>query len=164
MLKKILGYCIVPIVSILIVIAFVSPVKAQDEKDIKIQQLEANLRLYDEALRELGAPTPEATALVWAKGIATRNGVMQYSVLNNKLKEEFKKSMEGQIWVTGTSSPWVVKYAVVDNKKTGDTYEITVEFTWATSAGPAGKTKSKLTILKEDGKWRISRYEEVNKG
>jgi hypothetical protein len=161
-LKRILSTITFSLLLILLSSVFITPIKAQDDKDVKIQQLEANLRLFDEALREISPSTPKETALIWAKGIATRNGAMQYSVLSDRLKEEFRKKMEGQIWVTGTSSPWVIGYALTDTKKVGESYEVTVEFSWGTSAGPAGKTQSKLTILKEGGKWRISEYKDSN--
>lgn len=155
MIKRFKINFVFPIIVIVLVVSASSSAVAQDEKDTKIYQLQANLRLYDEALNELQAPTPEETALVYAKGVKTRNGVMQYSVLSNRLKEQFKKNMDRDIWVTGVSSPWVSGYKIISNKKAAGVSRITLRFNLDTSTGSAGSTKNELTIAKENGKWRI---------
>jgi hypothetical protein len=159
--KVLTTYLIIPIVFVSVSLAAAIPIKAQDEKDIEIHKLQTNLRLYDEALSELQAPTPEETALVYAKGVKVRNGVMQYSVISNKLKEEFRKRMGNGIWVTGVSSPWVSDYKIISRKRSAGVHKITVKFNWATSAGPAGDTKEELTITKENGKWSIMNIRQV---
>lgn len=155
MAKGIKRWFIISVIAFLLAIGSLIPIKAEDEKDIKINELQTQLKLYDEALNELQALTPEETALVYAKGVKNRNGIMQYSVLSQRLKEVFKKEMWNEHWVTGVSSPWVADYEIVSNKKAIIAYKVTVKFNWATSTGSAGSTQEQLTIAKEDGKWRI---------
>ena len=155
-------YLMIPIVFVSLFLADAIAVKAQDGKDIEIHKLQTNLRLYDEALSELQAPTPEETALVYAKGVEVRNGVMQYSVFSDKLKAKFKQKMGNEIWVTGVSSPWVSSYKIINKKKTAGVHKITVKFNWATSTGPAGSTQEELTIAKEKGKWRVISIRDIN--
>jgi hypothetical protein len=152
----------IPIMFVSLSLAAAIPIKAQDEKDVEIHKLQTNLRLFDEALSELQAPTPEETALVYAKGVKSRNGAMQYSLLSNKLKAEFRKKMGNEIWVTGVSSPWVSNYKIISKKKASGVHKITIKFNWATSTGSAGSTQEELTIAKENGKWRIININNIN--
>jgi hypothetical protein len=161
MVRGFRSYIAILLMITVLLIPSVVIVKAQDEKDIKINEFETKLRLYDEAINELQAPSAEETALVYAKGVQKRNGVMQYSVMSNSLKEVFKKEMWNEYWVTGVSSPWVSSYKIVSKKGVVIAHKITIEFSWATSSGPACITQEELTIAKEDGKWRIVRIKAV---
>ena len=72
-----------------------------------------HIGLAEEALKEFGAISGEEAANLWAKGIMTRNGVLQYSVMSNELQQEFKNHLSDAnitSWVTGTSSPWITGY------------------------------------------------------
>lgn len=162
MIKSSRSTVIITIIVAFLLIPSTGTVKAQDEKDIKISELETKLKLYDEALNELQAGNPEETALIYAKGVQKRNGVMQYSVMSNSLKEVFKKEMWNEYWVTGVSSPWVSDYKIISNKRGFIAYKNTIRFNWATSSGPAGSTIEELTIAKENGKWRIVRIKAMN--
>ncbi len=161
MIRRFVPYLFTFLLIVSLCLTSAVPVKAQDEKDVEINRLQTNLKLFDEALSELQAPTPEETAFVYAKGVKTRNGAMQYSVLSNKLKQEFKNKLSNEIWVTGVSSPWVSDYKIIDRKRTSDIYKIIIKFNWATSTGPFGSTEEELTISKENGKWRIMNIRQV---
>lgn len=153
--------CIIILAVLFLVISSVGPIKAEDVKDIKIHELETKLKLYDEALKELNTSSPEETAIIYAKGVKGRNGVMQYSVMSDSLKEVYKEEMWNEYWITGVSSPWVEDYRIVSKKRGFISYKITVKFNWATSAGSAGSTQEELTIAKEKGKLKIVRIKSL---
>jgi hypothetical protein len=83
----------------------------------------------------------------WAKGLKDRNGALQYAVLSPELKEQNLYSYESCRWVTGTSSPWIERYEIIRETKTGDeTWECEVKFELATSTGPAGSSVTKVVV------------------
>lgn len=121
--------------------------------------LSCKLSLYEETLNYLAPCTPEAAADLWAKGIKSRNGILQYSMMNSQLKQKFKEEMvknKNLCWITGTSSPWVENYKIISSKKIDNTnYQYIIKFQWVTSAGPAEPSENKLIVGQEDGKWRV---------
>jgi hypothetical protein len=117
--------------------------------------------MLKDALNELGATTPKDAINIWSKGIKTRNGYLQYYVLCDHMKHEFKeelsKSQRISSWVTGYSSPWVSSYDIVNIEKINPLkYKFTINFNWATSTGPYDSTKVTITTTKIDNKWCIS--------
>lgn len=121
--------------------------------------LNCKLSLYEEALNHLTPCTAEAAADLWAKGVKSRNGILQYSIMDNQLKQKFKEEMvknKNLCWITGTSSPWVENYKIINSKKIDNTnYQYTIKFQWVTSTGPAEPSENKLIVGQEDGKWRV---------
>lgn len=156
-------------VTVCILLSSIMPIKAeslvtsylkQDNKVVETinnQEQDANISLFKDALNEFGATSPILAAKLWAKGIKTRNGALQYAVMCSQLKVEFEKSLPyAPSWVTGVSSPWVSKYEIVGSKRINDTsYEYKIKFYWATSSGESEPTVSTLTIAKEKGIWCI---------
>lgn len=135
------------------------PRNSCEEKDVKIHQLQQAVSLFKEALNKFGASSPIQAAELWAEGIKTRNGALQYSVLCDKQKEQFEKEFkDNPSWVTGFSSPWVTKYEIISSEKVdANTYDIKVKFYWATSAGEEKPTESNLVVSKVNDKWCISK-------
>lgn len=112
------------------------------------------------AVDELGVCTPEAAIQVWAKGMKSRNGAMQYSVMGSDLKRKYLRQLEryNQYWVTGMSSPWIVSYKIASKKQAGNTqYVFLLTFPTATSAGPAKDLHAKVTVKRHDDFWQIAR-------
>lgn len=111
------------------------------------------------AMNSVGICNPKEAATVWANGLKTRSGALQYSVMTAKLKTEYAKQLEKTFpnWVTGTSSPYVTEYKMTKEEKVNEnTYHFILMFSTATSAGPAGDYNAHLTITKEGDFWRIS--------
>lgn len=128
--------------------------------DVYTQQLQARFELMKKALDKFGPVTPNSAALLWAEGVKTRNGALQYAVLCDNLKKKFEEDMDkdnNYSWVTGVSSPWVTKYEITQAKKLSDEAgEYTVKFYWATSAGESEPSENILTIGVHGNKWCIT--------
>ncbi len=181
MFKKICVYTFLILITIMLLgfspiqslkntaISNLEPSSSNDLKEENIQLkrhikvLEGRISLLTDALNELGATTSEHAANLWAKGIQTRNGYLQYYVSCEEMKNEFKKELskaQRTSWVTGYSSPWVSNYDIVDKEKVNPlTYKFTITFDWATSIGPKNSTESTITITKRNTKWCVSDIE-----
>lgn len=127
----------------------------------KVESLEGSISMLKDTLKELGATTSKDAINIWAKGIQTRNGYLQYYVLCGDMKPKFvkelTKSQRISSWVTGYSSPWVSSYDVVNIEKINSLkYKATVNFNWATSMGPYKSTEATINVTKIDNKWCIS--------
>ena len=124
--------------------------------DVKNMMLEGRSKLFEDFVGYYDPKTPDEVAELWAKGIKERNGVFQYTALNNPMKEKFKALIEKQgSWVTGFSSPWVENYKITKRKVNQSTWEYKVVFKAVTSAPETYIWNATLIISKEDNKWRI---------
>ena len=73
------------------------------------------------------------------RGVQTRNGAAQFAVLSSELRERTRSKYEAMMWVTGTSSPWVAEWIVVDEKVLSENaVAFTVRFELAASTGASG--------------------------
>lgn len=126
---------------------------------LSLEQLKGQIYLYDEALKEFGASSPEQAARLWANGYKHRNGVMQYSVMCRKLKKQWLKDQgapNNAFWIIGGSSPWLHDYAILENKKINDSsYIIKLKLNWMTSVDKSFQEET-LSIVSENGKWCIA--------
>lgn len=87
----------------------------------------------------------------------TRNGALQYAVLAPELREKMLEYYEGLGWVTGTSSPWVAGVEVVAERREVDgRWEYEIEYQWATSTGPAGKSREVLVVVQVGERWLVA--------
>ncbi|MDT8719653.1 hypothetical protein IAI10_23720 [Clostridium sp. 19966] len=87
---------------------------------LTLDQIKGQIYLYDQALKEFGAASPEQAVDIWAEGYKNRNGVMQYSVMCDKLKKQWLKDQgdpTNSFWIIGGSSPWLVDYTLLEKKK-----------------------------------------------
>lgn len=121
-------------------------------------QLEARCEMFEEFATLFTPASPDEVANLWAEGVKTRNGVLQYVVFNKSLKDEFFKSV-GQSWVTGASSPWVESYKINKEKIAPNLWKYTITFTATTSAKDKYIWNAVLTVGKENDKWRIVKLE-----
>lgn len=107
------------ILSVIIIVIFLSPSTSyatsseniqsnyQADTPASYQQLKAQVSYFQDALDELGATSPLQVANLWAKAEETRNGVYQYSVACNKLKEDIIKKLgkaDESFWNIGGST------------------------------------------------------------
>jgi len=53
----------------------------------------AKAELFQRAIDEFGALTPDDAALLWGKGVKERNGALQYAVMSNELKKLYKEHL-----------------------------------------------------------------------
>lgn len=122
------------------------------------QQLKAQIGFFKEALDQFGATSPEQVVALWIKGFKERNGVLQYSVLCDKLKGKFVKNLgeaSNSFWIIGASSPSLQNHEIIRNKKlSNSSYEITVQLTWVATQYSKSEKKT-LIIVKEKNKWCI---------
>jgi hypothetical protein len=118
--------------------------------------------LLQEALKEFGARSPIEAAQLWSKGIQTRNGVLQYSVMDKKLKKAFGDGLdqERSSWTTGFSSPWVKGFKVVGRRRAGwGKTLITVEFNLESATGEEASGHAGLLVAREGRFWVIRRID-----
>jgi hypothetical protein len=119
----------------------------------------AKAELFQRAINEFGALTPDDAALLWGKGVKERNGALQYAVMSDELKALYKEHLDKNYpaWVTGFSSPWVEKYEIIESKRVSKgEYLVTMQFSLATSAGSEGKYLVNLSVINEGRYWMIN--------
>lgn len=126
----------------------------QGSKDTVITPAQRQLELLQEAF----APqTPKEAADKWANGVKTRNGAAQFAVLSPELKEKLLSKYKEIMWVTGTSSPWVKQYIILnEQKETEEVRKYEIQFELATSTGTAGNYTIEVSIKKYSNKWYIT--------
>jgi hypothetical protein len=143
--------------------------------------LERRMPLLEKALMP---GTAKETVETWARGIETRNGALQFVTLSPMLRAAYEPGFESSGWVTGTSSPWVVKYTISDLKEIRDSqktqtgnltetpspaYETEVAFDMGSSTGSAGTYVFKVRVQKVadtgigwDERWAITDIDRVS--
>lgn len=135
--------------------------------DIKYVATSLNINKYEirsdlliDAMDYVGVCNPQDAATVWSNGLKMRSAAMQYSVMTKDLKTEYKKQLETSFpnWVTGISSPWVDSFKINETVKINENcFEFHIQFITKTSTGPAGNYNAKLTVIKDNNFWRISK-------
>jgi Copper amine oxidase N-terminal domain. len=119
-----------------------------------VDSLRRRLTLMEKALTPV---SPEEAVRDWAKAVQTRNGAWQYALLAPDLQERYRPDYERTGWVTGVSSPWVDKYAILEQKEDKEgNWLFTVQFDLLASTGPAGSSVHHLTVQPRDGGWYIT--------
>lgn len=76
------------------------------QNNLSLQQIKAQIHLFDKALNEFGATSPKQAVDIWVKGFKDRNGVMQYSVLCDNLRKDWIRKMgdpTNSFWIIGGS-------------------------------------------------------------
>jgi hypothetical protein len=96
----------------------------------------------------------------WAEGVKTRNGALQYAMLTPGLKAKLYRELAANRWTTGTSSPWVDRYEIREQKLTSRTAQYEVIFTYTDSTGRKLAEKENVTVTKQGGYWYVSAINE----
>ena len=151
------------ILTIFTLLTFFSPVIAKgievNQEEISRQQLEAQISLFKNALDKFGATDLMQVVDLYTLGHKERNGVYQYAVLCDNLKQEFIKQRDDPsktFWIIGGSSPWLADYKLLENKKVDDkTQIIKLQLHWQASGYNDYEEKT-LTISKQGNKWFIT--------
>lgn len=143
----------------------------QDTKTVKItnedkQRLKRQVDLLESALI---AQTPKEAADTWARGVKTRNGALQYTVMSPDLRKNYLSDFENWNWVTGASSPWVDNYEIRSKEEQADGfYVFEIRFNMISSVGSEGSSITQITVGQEvdeqsllpvypgdEGKWTV---------
>jgi hypothetical protein len=129
---------------------------------VKFQQIKAQVYLFKQVLDEFGASSHLEAANLWAKSEGKRNGVYQYAVSCDELKQRIVEKWgkaEENFWIIGGSSPSNYKYEIVKEDKINDTtYIVKIKFYWASSLGEEEPTYNTLTIIKGNKYWCVKDY------
>ncbi len=120
----------------------------------EVQAQKTRISLLESAL----APKdPHAAVATWAEGVKTRNGALQYAVMSQELREDVYSHFVELNWTTGTSSPWVLSYEVIDKGKIdGETFWYAVEFTYTDSKQSTFTARKCVTAKNYEGNWLIT--------
>ena len=162
-LKRIGKYTLcIPVLLFFAVSINIYAISLSEIDKVKFQQIKAQVYLFKQVLDEFGAASPLEAADLWAKSEGKRNGVYQYAVscdeLKQKIIEKWGKAEEN-FWIIGGSSPMNSKYEIVKNDKINDTtHIIKIKFYWATSLGEEEPTYNTLTIIKGSKYWCVKDY------
>lgn len=134
--------------------------KSKSSSKHKSSRSEINNKLLLEAMNNLGVYTPTEVAKIWASGLKNRNAALQYSVMNDELKEKYKIDLEKNApnWVTGFSSPWIDSYSILSIKNPSlDVYIVEILFYFSTSVGHYGSSKAFLNISRNNSFFLINK-------
>lgn len=115
----------------------------------------SNLRL----MKEYESPeTAQSAVNIYAEAVKMRNGMVQYALLDDSLREEKYEEFKSLGFVTDTSSPWVDSYEITQLEE--NLYKI--KFTYRTSVPSDGIYTSEIDLrLIEDGQHvKITSYVE----
>lgn len=114
----------------------------------------------EEALGKFKITSPEEALNLWLEGMKSGNGVLQYSVMDSMLQQEFKTFLqhkENISWDTRVEDLNIAKYEVVEDIDVSEKVKIyRVRFDYTNSRGETKERFNKLTIVEEQGKWVIS--------
>lgn len=105
---------------------------------------------------------PTATAKAWATGVQTRNGTLQYALMSPELQKKNYQLFVDNNWSTGTSSPWIVKYTVVEREKIdATTYIYDIEYTFSDSTKATFITSETIVVKKYGDNWLVACTEQT---
>lgn len=158
-MRKYVGFFILIVGIAILAYVFWGCGMRMSEKVDPCMDYKIRIELFEKAVEEFGAVTPIEAAETWIKGVKTRNGALQYATMSSELKKIYKEALDASDpnWVTGISSPWVDSYTILGTKRPSKgEYIVTMEVNLATSSGSAGKYPVKLSVINENGFWRIN--------
>lgn len=92
-----------------------------------INSMIKHIGLAEETLESFGFTNSEEALGFWAQGIIKRNGVMQYTVMNKDLKNEFKNYLalhNNTSWITGDDKVEVTDYKIIYTNTISDKIKI----------------------------------------
>lgn len=175
---KVIG--ILSIVAIVILVIF--PIKKdysleEDEKersfnsnevsilDIKKREEDMNslikhIAFADEALGKFKVESPEKVVELWAEGMTSGNGVLQYALMDNVLKEKFKeylKDTKNLSWDTRKEDKIINNYEFFEETAVSDKIKIyKVNFTYIDKDESEKLGYNTLTVAYENERWVIA--------
>lgn len=119
----------------------------------QLNLLTKQVELLEEAL---ASHTPKDTVEIWAKGVKSRNGALQFAMFSPELKKQERFKYENINWSTGVSSPWIEDYRIAEEKQLEDgLWEYEVSFTMASSMGKEKDQITKVLVKRYKDIWYI---------
>lgn len=94
----------------------------EDSSEI-INNMIRHIGLAEATLDNFGFKDSEEALDFWARGVMERNGVMQYTVMNEQLKNEFKNylsSLNNTSWITGDEDTQIGSYEIINTNNISD--------------------------------------------
>lgn len=135
-------------------------IEKQSSNQEIMNDLLKHIGFAEEALGKFKITSPEEALNLWLEGTKSGNGVLQYSVMDSMLQQEFKTFLqhkENISWDTRVGELNIDKYEVVENIDVSEKVKIyKVRFDYINSQGELKERFNKLTIVEEQGKWVIS--------
>lgn len=98
-----------------------------DKSSDIINSMIKHISLAEETLDNFGFTDSEEALEFWAQGIMRGNGVMQYTVMNKNLKNEFKNYLalhNNTSWITRNDKVEVVDYKILNTNEISDKLKI----------------------------------------
>lgn len=131
-----------------------APAVQSENSNLPLASLQNQVELLQKAIIP---QTAEESVELWAKGVKTRNGALQFAVMSPELRNKQRSFFESDMWVTGTSSPWIKKFKIISKEQnTSNIKEYQVVFTLVTSTGEAGTETYLVRAQHIGGDWYIS--------
>lgn len=143
-----IGIALIGLSLILLGLGAMNSVKPSISTQTEIELERRRIALLEKAL---SPQTAQEAALVWAKGVQTRNGALQFAVLSPELQTQMKADYLAMNWVTGVSSPWVESYKITSQVQQGEGWEFEIEYQMMTSTGPAQTETDRIRVAQLDG-------------
>jgi hypothetical protein len=139
------------------------PAKIANPAAVKEEPTDAFKPIFQEVIGEFGAPNAKRAVELWLQGLKKRQGALQYAVMDEKLKKQFREHLDqvgGPTWATGVSSPWISRTKIVTETKINDhRTSFVVEVSFKTANGDAGKDRAPLSVQEEKNGWYIAGIE-----
>ncbi len=133
--------------------------KANYNQDIMNNMLK-HIGFAEEALGKFEPKDANNVAELWGEGMVSGNGVLQYALMDEKLKLEFKAHLEKKkniSWDTRSEEKKIIDYEIVEKIEVSDKINLyKVKFNYTNELGDAGEAINTLTIADENGRWVIS--------
>jgi len=154
-------------ISLLVLVTLIStvyaatPVKVSPSEGentyAEIELLKSQVARLESALIQ---DNPQDAAEAWATAVKTRNGAWQYALMTPELRAENRQQLIENNWSTGTSSPWIDSFTVVEREKVdAETYIYDISYAYLDSTGATFSTPETVVIKESDGKWLIESVE-----
>jgi len=110
----------------------------------------------------LAQTTPDDAVNQWADGVKSRNGALQYALLSEELRHKNYRDYAESGWITGTSSPWVEEFTIMETPAASPTeHSYQVKLNLATSTGPAGTYLQQVIVSQEGDRWVITQIGDI---
>ena len=133
--------------------------------DIKKREEDMNslikhIAFADEALGKFKVESPEKVVELWAEGMTSGNGVLQYALMDNVLKDKFKeylKDIKNLSWDTRREDKIINDYEFFEETAVSDKIKIyKVNFTYIDKDNSEQLGYNTITVAYENGKWVIA--------
>lgn len=114
----------------------------------------------EEALGRFEPKDEDSVAELWSEGMVNGNGVLQYALMDEKLKLEFKAHLEKKqniSWDTRNEEKKIIDYEIVEKIDISDKIKLyKIKFNYTSEQDNVEEAFNTVTIVDENGRWVIS--------